>query len=292
VEIHDLLKANHYKEAAPLLEKALPADPQNPSLLYLRGIMQFHQDQFAPARKSFEQVAAALADHPPTLNNLAVILWRQNAHGAALGYYDRAMIAAPGSQEVLDNVAEAINSMTPEIRKSPIAQKVIRRFREQEEDLRKRMKQKGMYRWGSAWVDEQQKAKLEEQEKAVKDDLAKLQTDFDDTQARMAACDRRLTEIQQMMATLEAQSIGQTPDGKVIQLGLPQSYFQYSREMDGLRQTRASLNVSLDRLRSQAKQARLRMPAPRFSGIQKVIDADGMPLPLPPATRPAAPQHG
>jgi len=286
VQIHDMIKANQTKAASAALDQALAIDSQSPSLLYLRGVVQYHQDQFAPARKSFEQVLAALSDHPPTLNNLAVINWRQNSRGAALGYFDRAMIAAPGNLDILDNVAEAINAMTPDMKKSAIAQKVIRRFTEQDEDLQKRMKAKGQYRWGSSWIDEQQKAKFEEQEKAMKEELAKLQTEFDDVQARLTATDLRITEIQQMMRTIEAQSVAQTPDGKIIQLGLPASYFQYGREVDGLKGTRASLVANLDRLRGQAKQVRAKNAIqPQFSGIQKLIDADGVPLPMPPATQ-------
>jgi tetratricopeptide (TPR) repeat protein len=216
IAIHDLVKANQLKAAAAALEQALAADPQSPSLLYLRGVVQYRQDQFAPARKSFEQVLSGISDHAPTLNNLAVVNWRQNSRGAALGYYDRAMVAAPGNRGILDNVYEVVNSMTPEMRKSAIAQKVIRHFTEQDDDLQKRMKQKGQYRWGSSWVDEQQKAKLEEQEKALKDELAKLQTDFDDAQARLTATDRRIGEVQQMMQTIEAQSVVQNPDGRLV----------------------------------------------------------------------------
>jgi tetratricopeptide (TPR) repeat protein len=288
VQIHDMIKASQIKQAAAALDQALAVDSQSPSLLYLRGVVQYRQDQFAPARKSFEQVLALLSDHPPTLNNLAVVNWRQNSRGAALGYYDRAMIAAPGNRDILDNVYEAVNAMTPEMKKSAIAQKVIRRFTEQDDDLQKRMKQKGQYRWGSSWVDEDQKAKFEEQEKAMKEELAKLQSEFDEVQAKVTTTDLRINEVQQMMRNIEAQSVGQTPDGRPIQLGLPPSYFQYGRELDSLKLTRVSLVANMDRLRGQAKQVQAKAPTPpRFTGIQKLIDADGVPLPKPPATQPA-----
>src|SRR5947209_5384827 len=56
VAIHDLSNANHLKEAIPQIDKALAIDPQSVSLLYLKGVVQFHQDQLAPSRQSFEQV--------------------------------------------------------------------------------------------------------------------------------------------------------------------------------------------------------------------------------------------
>jgi hypothetical protein len=48
--------------------------------------------------------------------------------------------------------------------------------------------------------------------------------------------------------------------------------------------------VAMDRLRVQAKQVQQKSPAPKITGIQKIIDADGVPLPMPPATQPATTQ--
>ena len=197
-------------------------------------------------------------------------------HGVSLGYYDRAMQAAPGSRDILDNVSEAINSMTADVRKLPLAQKVIHRFAEQDDELQKRMKEKGLFRWGSKWVDEKQKATLDEQEKKVKDELAKLQADYDDNQGRLNACDRRMAELQQMMTTLWNSSMVQTNDGRIVQMGLPQSYYNFSAEYDSLKQTHASLAATLDRLRAQGKQVQQKMPSPKYSGTQKLIDADGI----------------
>jgi len=287
IAIHDLVKANRIKEAVQQIDRSLSIDPQNVSLLYLKGVVQFQQDQLAQSRKSFEQVSATLTEHPPTLNNLAVITWRQNTFGVSLAFYDRAMQAAPGSRDILDNVSEAINSMTPEVRKLPLAQKVMRRFQEQDDDLQKRMKEKGLFRWGSKWVDEKQKATLEEQEKKIKDELAKLQVDYDDNQARLNACDRRMGELQQMMQTLWNSSMVPTNDGRIVQMGLPQSYFDYSREYDRLKLDHASFAAALDRIRAQGKQVQQKMPSPKYTGTQKLIDADGMPLPMP-TTQPGA----
>ena len=92
--LHDTIKSGRLKEGGVLVDRALVIDPQNVSLQYLNGVVHYQQEQLVPARKAFEAVVAAAPDHAPTLNNLAVVLWRQNAHPAALGYYDRAVLGA------------------------------------------------------------------------------------------------------------------------------------------------------------------------------------------------------
>src|SRR5439155_24004758 len=96
---------------------------------------------------SFESVVAEAADHAPTLNNLAVILWKQNAQAGAMGYYERALSSAPDSREILDNVAEALNALPAEQRKSTVATKLARHFADRDAALQKNMAERGLYRW-------------------------------------------------------------------------------------------------------------------------------------------------
>ena len=90
VKAHGLIVQGRLREATPLIQQALDVDPKNASALYLRGVVLFRQDQLGPARKAFDQVAQLVPDHAPTLNNLAIILWKQKNEPAALKSYDAA----------------------------------------------------------------------------------------------------------------------------------------------------------------------------------------------------------
>src|SRR5690606_9331331 len=127
------------------------------------GVVYYRQDQLVPARRAFESVNASIPDHGPTLNNLAVILWRQNQHIGSLNYYDQAMIAAPADREILNNVAEALNALPANYRDNASAKRVLRRFQEQDVQLQAELAKSGLYRWGAAWVNQEQ---LEELKKA------------------------------------------------------------------------------------------------------------------------------
>jgi tetratricopeptide (TPR) repeat protein len=292
VHLHDMLKQGRLKEATPVLDKALAVDPQSMSLLYLRGVLNYQQEQILPARKAFEAVTALAPDHAPTLNNLGVVLWRQNAIGAALGYYDRALLAAPGSRDILDNVAEALNALPKDQRDTPITKKLVRHFKEQDDDAQKKLAAKGMYRWGSTWVSEKELAKLQDAEKAIKDKIAVISQDFDAVAKRINSIDRRIAEDQQELSLIDSQSYAQGADGRFVRLPYPPRYYTVAREIDALKAERADRVTEQERLRNAAKQLQQQLPTPKYTGIQRLIDADGMPLPAPPAAPATKPAGG
>ncbi len=288
--LRQTIKQGRMKEAGTVLDGALADNPTNISLLYLRGVLQYRQEQLPASRKSFEQVAAVAADHAPTLNNLGVILYRQNAPVAALANYDRAMIAAPGSREILDNVAEALAALPEAERKSAVVKKVVRHFKEQDDDLQKRMAERGMIRWGATWVTEAQYAKLQEQERQIKDKLDQMSRDYDSVQASIVGIDRRIRDDQQEMNLIDQQSLTTDAEGRVVRLPYPARFYDLRRDVAALQSERAARQSELERLRRDAKAVQQQLPVARYTGIQKIIDADGMPVAAAraPDTRPAA----
>ncbi|MGH7180181.1 MAG: tetratricopeptide repeat protein, partial [Tepidisphaeraceae bacterium] len=170
-QARELVARGRLHDAEPNLSQALELDPQNPPALYLRGVIQYQQTQLPAARKSFEAVNAVLNDHAPTLNNLGVILWRQNAPIAALNYFDQSIVAAPINKELLDNVAEALAGIPEDQRRNPVVNRVLRRFTEQDTRLSEMMAAQGWYRWGSTWIDRTTLERLQKDEKEVKDKL-------------------------------------------------------------------------------------------------------------------------
>ncbi len=293
VELHDTIKAGRLKESGLRLDRALIIDPQNMSLLYLHGVLEYAQEHIPAARKAFEAVCAAAPDHAPTLNNLAVILWRQNAHPAALAYYDRALLAAPASPDILDNVAEALNALPKEQRESAIVKKLLRHFKESDDAMQKKMADSGQYRWGSSWVSEKELKRLQDQEKTVKDQLAQMQLDFETVQKRIMVLDRQISEIVSEMNLIDSQTYATNTNGQAVRLPYPPLYYTLSQQVATLKNERAARLEDLDHLRKAARQAQQQLPTPKYLGQQKLIDADGMPLPAgyhlpaPPAAAPS-----
>jgi tetratricopeptide (TPR) repeat protein len=291
-ELRQTMKQGRLKEAAAVLDQALADSPTNISLLYLRGVLMYREEQLPPARKAFEAVFAQAADHAPTINNLAVILWRQNAFIAALNDYDAAMLAAPVSREILDNVAEALNALPANERKGPVVAKVIRHFTEQDEELQKKMAVRGLTRWGATWVTAAEADRLAAQEKEIQTQLDQMSHQFDALQARINAIDQTISQDQLEIQQIQSTSYARSSTGQVVQLPLPQRYYDLGNEITSLQAERPTRVAQQDQLRRDAKVEQQKLPVAKYTGIQKIIDVDGMPVmgppPPPPTTDPTS----
>jgi tetratricopeptide (TPR) repeat protein len=159
-QVRNLVKGGKYRDAEKQIDQLVTVDPANPAGYYLRGLVSFKQDQLGVAKKSFEKTKDLMADHGPTLNNLAVIAFKQKQWMGALSLYDLAMQGSPRSRTILDNVAEALNAVPPKERTGQQYQKALKRFQEQDVELQKEMLKEGLYRWGANWVPEKQRDEL------------------------------------------------------------------------------------------------------------------------------------
>lgn len=294
IQLHDMVKQGRLKESRQILERSIVVDPKNPSLNYLLGVINYSEEQIPASRKAFETTSAAAPDHAPTLNNLAVVMWRQRAHAASLGYYDRALLAAPGTRDLLDNVTEALHALPKELHDAGVTKKLLRHYKEQEDDMEKAMAAKDMVRWGATWVTTAELKKLQADEATIKGQLAAMDNDYNAIAARIAALDQQIVQVDNQMKIIDAQTYQTTASGQVVRLPYPPQWYQLGQQMAQMKTERANLLNQVDRLRGAARQAQASLPSPKFTGNQKLVDADGMPLPAgvklpPPVAAPAQP---
>jgi tetratricopeptide (TPR) repeat protein len=287
-----LLKAGKLAEAESTINQALADDPTNAAALYIRGLLQFRQEQFVPARKSFEQVNTLVPNHAPTLNNLGVILVRQNQFVTALNLYDQALNASPRNREVLDNVAELLYNMPDEQRNTPIGQRVLKKFDEQDRALAAELGEQGLHRWGSTWVTSQQLEQLKEADRAAKDKLDQLSAEFDAVKVRISNIDRDVQENDQSMRRMEATSYVRDINGNIWQSALPPTYYEMQGYNQKLARERDEQFAKLAKLREDARAVNRELPIPKYTGVQKMMDANWAPLKVPsappaPTSRPA-----
>jgi Tfp pilus assembly protein PilF len=283
------LKQGRLAEAESLVNQVLSDDPQNPTALYLRGVLQFRQDQLIPARKSFETVNALVANHGPTLNNLGVILARQNQFSPALTFYDQAMMASPRNRDILNNVAEMIYGMPDEARNTTVAARALRRFNEQDEDLVKILSKEGLHRWGATWVTTEQLEQLRRAEREAKDKLDALAAEFDAVKVRISNVDREIEENERAMRRMEAGAYVRDINGTIHQTVLPPLYSELQNDSAKLQRERTEQFARLESLREKAKAVDRELPVPKYSGIQRLMDESNAPVvaPTAPSTKPA-----
>ena len=274
-----LLRQGKLPEAAAAIDQALADDPQNAATLYLRGLLQYRKDQVAQAKSSFEAVNRLVPGHAPTLNNLAVIAARQSQPNVALGYYDQAMTASPRNQHILDNVAEALYTLPEQARNSAIAQRVARKFAEQDAALATEMEKRDLRRWGATWVTTTDFDRLSVAEKETRAKLDQMASDFDTLQVRLNNIDRDIQENNRAISTL-GMGVGYSRDayGQLYTTDNTTTRRQLDQDNQRLMREREDTLARMNRLREQAKGAGQGLPVPKYTGIQRLMDENFAPV--------------
>jgi tetratricopeptide (TPR) repeat protein len=284
--IRSLIEAGQLQEAGKQLDQALGVAPQNAALLFLKGELLFRSDQLVPARNAFQSAEAQQPEHGPTHNNIAVVLWRTRAQMPALLEYDKAMLAAPANERILDNVAEALHVLPKEHQNNALTKKVVGHFKDQNIVLEKRMAQRGLYHWGTAWVTEAEFNKLDAEEKAAQDKVDALKKSAFELQTRIAKIDRDINDEQNLMTAILAQCAQVDPiSGRQIMFPPPPRYYDLQRDVMLLKNERVQRVRDLQVLPRQIAEAEKAKPAKKYSGSQKLFDVDETPgLPHPAET--------
>jgi tetratricopeptide (TPR) repeat protein len=292
-DARQLVKDARFKEADAALAKAIQVDPGNPSIQYLRGVLKYRQNEVPAARKAFEAVVEQITNHGPSLNNLAVILSRQNQPAASAAMYDRAMQADPNNRQILDNFAEAFNELSNSERKVAVAQRALKTFMEQDQQVQDQMRAKGLFRWGATWVNQQQLDELKVAEEKIKGRLDQLAAEFDAAQARINTIAQDIEANNRTMRALDSQRYGRSASGQPVAGSVNPRFYDLQADNGRLEQEHKQQLQKMQQLRAAARDIEKQLPTPRFSGTQKLIETEGTPIKLPdgmadPATQPTA----
>jgi len=300
-QVRGLIKSGKYRDAEKQIDQLVTVDVSNPAGYYLRGLMAFKQDQLGAAKKSFEKTKELLTDHGPTLNNLAVIAFKQKQWMGALSQYDLAMQATPRSRVILDNVAEALNAIPKDQRNGATYQKALKRFGEQDAELQKEMQLQGLYRWGATYVPAAQMDELKRAQEKIKEKLDALSQDYDRLADRAREIDSRIDTNNRSISRINMDNQRVDPNGRVINLRPPSIYYELKRENDSLRDEKVSVLNKMEGFQEKALRIQQETPIPQFTGSQKIIEVEGTPLAVAakpgdkkgaatqPATRPVKP---
>lgn len=288
VQILPAVQTAQPADAAALIDRALGVTPNNPCLLYLKGVVLFRQNQLVPARKAFETVAQVLPNHAPTHNNLAVILYETRAQMPALLEYEKAMLADPQNQQVLDNVAEALHALPASSANNPLTRKVKAEFDEQDASLQTKMAAQGLKRDGSQWVNQADFDAAQSAQKAAQDKLDSYKNQVLTLQNRLLEIDREITYDKQVMTgMMQDTTYLDVNSGRVRQEPLPPRYYELQQKVASLTAEQLLKQQQLQQLPKLAAEAQKGATMhSNFTGKQTIFDEQAMPGGAP-ATRPA-----
>jgi Tfp pilus assembly protein PilF len=284
-----LIAAGKLADAGPMIDQALAASPQDPALLYLKGLIEYRQTHIVPARNDLQAAEVVAPDSGTIHNNIAVILWKQRAQMPALGEYDKAMLAKPQDQTILDNVHEALHALPTEYKDKDLTKRAKEHFLEQDTALQRTMAAKGLYRWGSDWLNQKEYDKIQARQKVVQDKIDSMQKDFDGLKAALLKIDRDIVGDQQVMQSMLAASVQSDPySGRTYSLPLPQRFYDLQKDVANLKSQKVLDQKQMEDLQKFAVQQKQLMPQEKYAGVFKPFDVEGMPGGAPMASGVAA----
>jgi tetratricopeptide (TPR) repeat protein len=160
-------KAGKIKEAMDQTREALKTNPQNPHLNLLAGLASFKLNQLAQSREYFSKVLEVNETSLMALNNLGVVSYQVAKQIDGMGFYARALQAAPDNRLLLDNIVEAL-AASESLKQSPAYTALQRQFLQAETNMQAKMAKSGLFRYGSSWVSQEQHDRLLASKASVK----------------------------------------------------------------------------------------------------------------------------
>lgn len=105
LELRILLGLNRYDEALRMTEERLGRHPNDPDLIYQRGVIQMGRKSFVPAEKDLRRALELNPQHTGAMNDLAVLLSNQGKKAEAQTLLQKALQINPRDQNAAANLA-------------------------------------------------------------------------------------------------------------------------------------------------------------------------------------------
>jgi tetratricopeptide (TPR) repeat protein len=105
LELRILLGLNRYDEALRMTEERLRRFPNDPDLIYQRGVIQMGRKSYIPAEKDLRRALELNPQHTGALNDLAVLLSNQGKKAEAQALLQKALQINPQDQNAAANLA-------------------------------------------------------------------------------------------------------------------------------------------------------------------------------------------
>ncbi len=223
-----------------------------------------------------DQVEAGEPGNWAAHNNLAVILWQTRAQVPAMAQYEKAMLADPGNQRVLDNVTEALHQVTPALAKNEVVRRVAVRFMEQDTLLAAKMKQeKGLMRVGAQWVPAEEYETLATSRKDAEGKIAQYQKEAATLPNEIRGIDQDLAIKVSAMKDLEMRTTVVDIFGNTQANPLPGQYYQLKQEVEQMTADRVLKQRRLEQLPRLMGEAQKQLAGSqgRFTGKQGIVDS-------------------
>ena len=113
-EVGRLMRAGQIDEAMSRADRYLQAQPRDPQMRFMKGVLQSQKGQSADAMVTFQRLTDEFPELPEPHNNLAALLARQNRYAEALDALQAAVRARPDYATALENLGDVYIALAME----------------------------------------------------------------------------------------------------------------------------------------------------------------------------------
>ena len=195
-----LYKSGKLNEALDAAKDALKVDEGNATALAVTGLVQYRLNKLQDSRNSFLKLVDATPNSVLGWNNLGVVAFGLKRELEGLGYYTKALQAAPENRLLLDNVVEAMHAY-PGNKLAPAFKDLERQFAQAETAMEAQAARRGMFRYGSTWVTQEQRDRLVLAKATLDKNKAALEGQYDQA---VRTAESLVAQIKQAQADLDA----------------------------------------------------------------------------------------
>jgi tetratricopeptide (TPR) repeat protein len=293
-----LYRSGKLKEAAEAAKDSLKTDDQNTLGLSIAGLTSARAGQWVKAKEYFGKAVDLDATNVLAQNNVAIISFIQHREPEGLIHYKLALDAGPGNRLLLDNITEALAAYRGG-KDVPAYIDLVRAFTQAETQMAAFMAQRGLYRFGSTWVTQEQKDRLLAAITTIQQNMADLDASYQrasatlqslDQQARRAAAnyDGTLADINSLdTSILQEQSRGFLDATLIAQRdALLADLNVINRRIQDIDAQRATAQADIKQMRVDAEILKKQMAAAEvntYSGVQRMMEVGDADSPPPPA---------
>ncbi len=211
-----LVVAGKLAQAHEHVAAALQVDPTNPDALILQGVIDYQRNEIQAASRAF---AAAEKSNPKdivALNDQAITNFRQRRQPAALVAYQKALHIDNGNRMLLDNIAAALE-IYKKSKRTGLYRNLRASFTLADNRMKISMAKKGLYRFGSGWVDAKTEKTLEKRMTEYQSQKAALESQYQMNLVALQSVNLQIYNVnRQINALLEAVAILQVNQGSVV----------------------------------------------------------------------------
>jgi hypothetical protein len=184
------------------------------------------------------------------------------------------------NQKIIDNVAEMLHALSPDLLTLPDVQMLQQEFQQQESALELIMSKQNLSRWGAKWITSDQLKQIQAAQQLIQDKLTHLHEEEHNVKDSINSIDQQIASNEQQEQQIAAASYVLV-NGRMVFTGESQAYYDLQRDDLDLKTRQQGALRRLDQIAVEIRTTKTQVPIQPFTGVQLIFGEEGTPVTAP-----------